>query len=188
MPIGWGSYSTPPGVTNTATPLAEGTLPPFPENDAVVGDDKQLTPAWRRWFTKHRSWMTDRGAYIPTDLAYSGMGASAALSGPTIHWWKQGNIVQIYLNTEVGNVTVGGGSCTIRPVPFDPTIKTLTMSAYARPVFTMACQIFNGTVWNSCPSYVLNDKAASTGTKLVILNIPVNASLIHVNGTYITDN
>ena len=188
MATGWGAYSTPPLGTNVATPLAEGTLPPFPEHDEIVGEDKKLTPMWRRWFSKQRSWLTDRGAYTPTDIVFSGMGTAAVTGTPVFHWWKQGNIVQVYYDLQLTTVTVAGGACTTKPMPFDPTIRILQTGRTTVPLIMLPAMVLVAGVWTTLPCFIFNGKGASTGTYLQFLNVPSSAIALHASGTYITDN
>ena len=185
----FGSYSTPPIVTSVPTALGEGTLPPFPENEELVGEDSKLTPTWKRWFAKQRSWLTDRGGYKPTNFTFTAMGAGAATTGnPVFQWWKQGNIVQVYFDLQLTGVTLGGGNVLMKPLPFDPTVAILTNGAFPRPLFAISCMAFT-TVWSALPCYVLNDKVGTNAaTFLHVLNIPVNTVRLVISGTYITDN
>ena len=187
--MSFGSFSTPPIVSNVNTAPTEGTLPPFPENEAVTDTENRLTPAWRRWFSKQRSWLTDRGSYKPTNITLTGMGGAAAIFGnPVFQWWKQGNIVQVYLDIQFSGVTTGGGNILVKPMPFDPSVKILQNGRSTVPFYVLSCMVYNGAVWNNIPAYVYNGKAATTGTQLVVLNIPTSAAYMHINGTYITDN
>ena len=188
MATGWGAYSTPPLVTNVATALAEGTLPPFPEHDEIVGEDKKLTPMWRRWFSKQRSWLTDRGAYTPTDITLSGMGTGAVTGTPVFQWWKQGNIVQVYLDIQLTTVNASGGAIVIKPLPFDPSTRILQTGRIGSPLYTLSSMVYNGTVWNVYPAFAFNAKYSSNHTYIQILNLPTSTQYIHVGGTYITDN
>ena len=157
MSIGWGSYSTPPVKTNIATTLAEGTLPPFPENEKVIDQDQKLSPSWRRWFTRQSSRLSNRGAYKPTDYVYNGMGAGVVTGNPVFQWWKQGNIVQVYLDIQFTTVTAALGNFIMRPLPFDPTINILNNGGYPRPTFVLACMALTPGGWVSLPCFCLND-------------------------------
>lgn len=188
MPIGWGAYSTPPAVVaSTEVPTLEGTLPPFPEADAIVDEDNKLTPSWRRWFAKQRSWLSDRGAYIPTDNTFTGCGAGAAVSGNApLHWWKQGNIIHLTYETNLTGITTGGGTFVVRPLPYDPTPKHLGLGPTPRSIFMGSCMALVAT-WTTIPAYCFNNKYTSNGTQLVFLNIPLSCTRLTFHGSYITD-
>jgi len=186
--MGFGAYSTPPISTNVATALAEGVLPPFPEHEEVTGSDQKLSPVWRRWFTRQQTWLVGRGAYTPTGITFSGLGTAAVSGTPVFQWWKQGNIVQVYLDLQLTTVSTGGGSVTIKPLPFDPTIRILQTGRTTAPLFIPACMTYNGTVWSATPAFCFNGKAGSNGTYIQLLNVPVSTTFIDLSGTYITDN
>ena len=188
MSVGFGAYSTPPLVTNVATGLAEGILSPFPEHDDVVDESNKLTPIWRRWFAKQRSWLSDRGAYTPTDIAFTSMGSAAVSGTPVFQWWKQGNIVQVYYELQLSGVTSGGGSTKTKPMPFDPSNRILQAGALVGPTYVLAAMGFDGSVWTSLPCRIFNDKAAAGGTYLEFVNVPISTTILRANGTYITDN
>ena len=187
--MSFGSYSTPPIVSSVNTAPTEGTLPPFPENEAVTDNENKLTPSWRRWFAKQRSWLTDKGAYKPTNFTFTAMGAGAATTGnPVFQWWKQGNIVQVYFDLQLTGVTSAGGNVLMKPLPFDPTVAILTNGASPRPLFAISCMALTA-VWSALPCYVLNDKSGTVAsTFLHVLNIPVSTTRLVISGTYITDN
>ncbi len=188
MATGWGTYSTAPAITNVATTLAEGVLPPFPEHEEITGEDKKLTPTWRRWFAKQRAWLTDRGAYKPTEIAFTSMGTAAVSGNPVLQWWKQGNIVQIFVDLTLTGVSAGGGSMIIKPLPFDPSNRILTTGAAAGVgIYVVSCITLAAT-WTTTPCYCVNNKGASTHTQIVLQNVPNATTQIYINGTYITDN
>lgn len=188
MPNGWGQYSTPPIVTGVPTPLAEGTLPPFPDQDDLVDEDNKIGPSWRNWFARQRAWLSDRGAYKPTSYTLFSMGGAAAVSGtPIVQWYKQGNMVQVVVDVQFTGVTLAGGAITLRPLPFDPTPKVLSGGSTARPVFPISVIAYNGT-YNSIPGYYYNNKLGSGATEITFLNIPSSTTFIWANGIYITDN
>ncbi len=185
----FGSYSTPPLVTNVNTAATEGTLPPFPENDEITDDTNRLTPSWKRWFSTQRKWLSTRGGYTPTDIAFTNAGGAAAVFGtPVFQWWKQGNMVNVYLDIQFSGITLGTGYVIIKPLPFDPSTKILQTGRSTVPLYTLSC-IAGTAATNpvSVGAFAYNGKGASLGTYIAIY-LPVSTTYAHVNGFYITDN